>query len=169
MDMVFISYEYSNSVFLANEHDYTLEQHNMGNTFILVCSLPVNSEEDYVCERKRGREWGKFFPSTKRVKLAYNIYIYIYIWGNVHMSIIVVKYVAGNDRSQKIRGARMCFEGHWFHTGWKISHWGNWMSKTLTVILGLWIPSVALPKLLQWSCSVTENENTICGLTGQLY
>lgn len=50
----------SNDVFIACEDDYTLEQCIMGNTYILVCSLPVNSGDDCVCVRKRdGRNRGK--------------------------------------------------------------------------------------------------------------
>lgn len=42
------------------------------------------------------------------------------------------------------------------------------MSKTLSAtILVLLIPSVALPKRLQWSCSAAKNEKKN-GLTGQL-
>lgn len=60
MDLVFISFEQSNDVFIAHEDDYTLEQYIMGNTYGLVCSLPVNSEEDCVAgEKGTGKGRGK--------------------------------------------------------------------------------------------------------------
>lgn len=40
----------------AQKDDYTLERYVMGNTFIVVCSLPVNPQEDCVRVEKGGRE-----------------------------------------------------------------------------------------------------------------
>lgn len=48
MGLVFIFFQQSNGVFIAHRDDYTLEQCIMGNTYILVCSLPANWEEDHV-------------------------------------------------------------------------------------------------------------------------
>lgn len=60
MGLVFISFEQSNDVFIAHKDDYTLEQCIMGNTYVLVCSLPVNSKEDCVCvKEKRGHGKGE--------------------------------------------------------------------------------------------------------------
>lgn len=54
---------------IAHKDDYTLEQCIMGNTYVLVCSLPVNSEEDCVLEGEERTRTG----SGKEEKEPYHI------------------------------------------------------------------------------------------------
>lgn len=87
MDLVFISFEQCNDVFIAHEDDYTLEQCIMGNTYGLVCSLPVNSEEDCVEEGEERTGKGRGRDENEPYNLR--------IWGSIHTRVIIVKFVRG--------------------------------------------------------------------------
>lgn len=87
MDLVFIPFEQSNDDFIAHEDDYTLEQCIMGNTYGLVCSLPVNSEEDCVEEGEERTGKGRGRDENEPYNLR--------IWGSIHTRVIIVKFVRG--------------------------------------------------------------------------
>lgn len=153
MGLVFIFFQQSNGVFIAHRDDYTLEQCIMGNTYILVCSLPANWEEDRVLEGGRGG----WVAQNGREKKENELTAYKSGETLTQVSSLSNMWERQGPKDQRSEDVLWRSLISVLTRDEKKSPWGDWVSKTLSAaILVCLIPSVALPKLLQQSCSAGQ-------------